>query len=302
MSLVVVGSVALDSVETPVGRRDDILGGAASFFSVTASLLTKVSLVGVVGDDFPEAHVTLFREKGVDLTGLMRAPGKTFRWAGRYSADFATRTTLDTQLNVFADWRPTLPPSYRAAEYVFLANIHPTLQGRVLDEIARPKFVAMDTMNYWIEGTPVELRDTLKRVDALIINEEEARMLAGATNLLEAARGIRTLGPRILVVKRGEYGAVLFTEDDTFALPAYPLARVVDPTGAGDSFAGGFMGEIARRGASDADALRSAVAMGTVTGSFSVEDFGLDRVRTLGANELFSRRRALATLVRIPEL
>ncbi len=279
--LVVVGSVALDSVETTTGKHDDILGGSASFFSTAASFFTNPHLVAVVGSDFPEAHVEMLRGRGVDLAGLERVDGKTFRWAGRYSADLSSRTTLDTQLNVFAGFRPKLPEFYRDAELLFLGNIEPTLQTDVLGQVRRPRLVAMDTMNFWIEGKPSELRAVLAKVDLLVINDEEARQLAREHNLPRAARAIRALGPKTVIVKRGDSGALLFHEGGVFAAPAYPLEEVVDPTGAGDSFAGGFMGYLAKAGDLSPLTIKRAMIYGSVMASFCVEAFSLDKLRAL---------------------
>jgi sugar/nucleoside kinase (ribokinase family) len=257
--LLVVGSVALDSVETLKERRDEILGGAASFFSVAASFFTPVRLVGVVGSDFPAEHEALLGGFGIDLGGLERAEGRTFRWTGRYSADFNHRTTLDTQLNVFESFRPKLPPAWSDAPFVFLANIEPDLQRDVLEQVEMPRFVALDTMNFWIEGRRPALERVLARVDMLLINDEEARLLSQHDSLPAAARAIRLLGPRAVVVKRGDAGALLFHEGGVFAAPAFPIETVVDPTGAGDSFAGGFMGWLARTGDLTPAGIRSAL-------------------------------------------
>jgi sugar/nucleoside kinase (ribokinase family) len=294
--LVVVGSVALDSVETPAGRRDDILGGSASFFSAAASYFAQPHLVAVVGSDFPEEHVGLLEKRGVDLRGLERVEGKTFRWSGRYSRDLASRTTLDTQLNVFAGFQPKLPEGYRDAELVFLGNIEPTLQLAVLSQVRKPRFTAMDTMNFWIEGRPEELKRVLAKVDLLVINDEEARQLAGEHNLPRAARAIRHMGPKTVIVKRGDSGALLFHEAGVFAAPAYPLEEVIDPTGAGDSFAGGFMGYLAQVGEIHPVFVKKAMIYGSVMASFSVEAFSLDRLRDLAPGEIEARYRAFCDL------
>ena len=303
MSLVVVGSVALDSVETAQGSRERVLGGAASFFSVAASFLTRpVRLVGVVGEDFPEEHVRFLGEQGIDLSGLERTAGLTFFWRGRYSPDLACRTTLETQLNVFEHFRPKLPTSYRDAEFVFLANIHPSLQLEVLEQVASPRLVACDTMNFWIERTPDELRRTLSRVGLLVINDEEARQLGGEHNLVRAARAIRALGPHSVIVKRGDSGALLFHENGIFAAPAFPLEDVVDPTGAGDSFAGGFMGYLARARSVAPEEVRRAMIYGSVLASFSVEDFSLDRFRRLRPADVYARFRAFRALTQFEDI
>jgi sugar/nucleoside kinase (ribokinase family) len=297
MSLLVVGSVAFDALETPYGKVDRTLGGAASYFALAASCFSPVRLVGVVGDDFTERDAAVFRRRRIDTTGLERAPGKSFFWAGRYSATLNERTTLATELNVFANFDPKLPPSYRDSAYVFLANIDPTLQRSVLRQMRRPpKLVALDTMNYWIERTPVELRETLKHTQILMINDEETRQLAGEHNLLRAASRIFRMGPKTLIVKRGEHGALMVHNHFLFAVPAFPLEEVHDPTGAGDSFAGGFMGYLASVGRLDDRTLRRAMVYGSVVGSFAVEKFGMDRLRTLTRNKIEQRARRLRKL------
>src|SRR5512145_451700 len=290
MSLLVVGSVALDSLETPFGRRDDVLGGSASYFSVCASFFAGgTRMVAVVGEDFPEDHVRFFASRGVDLAGLVRRPGRTFRWKGRYEFDLNTAHTLDTQLNVFAEFHPELPAHYRDSEYVFLGNIDPDLQRAVLDQVRAPRFVACDTMNFWIASKRESLLRTLRRVDMLFVNDAEARQLAEEHNVVKAARRILSFGPRALVVKRGEYGALFFSGEEVFAASAYPLPAVYDPTGAGDSFAGGFMGYVARTRREDHATMRRAIVLGSVLASFTVEQFSLDRLRTLAPGEIRGR-------------
>jgi sugar/nucleoside kinase (ribokinase family) len=297
MALLVVGSVAFDAVETPYGKVDRMVGGAASYFALAASCFSPVRLVGVVGDDFTAKDADVFRRRRIDTAGLERAPGKSFFWAGRYSATLNERTTLATELNVFANFDPKLPPSYRDSAYIFLANIDPTLQRSVLRQMHRPpKLVALDTMNYWIERTPAELRETLKHTQILMINDEETRQLAGEHNLLRAASRIFRMGPKTLVVKRGEHGALMVHNRFLFAVPAFPLEEVHDPTGAGDSFAGGFMGYLASVGRLDDRTLRRAMVYGSVVGSFAVEKFGLDRLRTLKRKEIEQRARRLRKL------
>jgi sugar/nucleoside kinase (ribokinase family) len=296
-SLLVVGSVALDDVDGPFGRRPDILGGSASFFSVAASYFTpNVHLVAVVGDDFPAEHVAFLESRGVDVGGLERVPGPTFRWRGRYADNLETRTTLDTQLGVFAGFRPKLAETHRAADLVFLGNIDPTLQIEVLEQVHKPRLVVCDTMNFWISGKPDELRRMLARVDLLVVNDEEARQLSGLHNLVKAAQAIRKLGPRAVVVKRGDSGALLFHESGVFAAPAFPLEDVRDPTGAGDTFAGGFMGYLARAGEVTPRSVRHAMICGSVMASFSVEAFSLDRLRALTMHEIAQRFRAFFEL------
>lgn len=290
MSLLVVGSVALDSLETPFGRRDDVLGGSASYFSVCASFFAGgTRMVAVVGEDFPEDHLRFFASRGVDLAGLVRRPGRTFRWKGRYEFDLNTAHTLDTQLNVFADFHPELPAHYRDSEYVFLGNIDPDLQRAVLDQVRAPRFVACDTMNFWIASKRESLLKTLRRVDMLFVNDAEVRQLAEEHNVVKAARRVLSLGPRAVVVKRGEYGALFFSGEEVFAASAYPLPAVFDPTGAGDSFAGGFMGYVARSRREDHATMRRAIVLGSVLASFTVEQFSLERLRTLAPEEIRAR-------------
>jgi sugar/nucleoside kinase (ribokinase family) len=294
MSLLVVGSVALDSIETPSGSADDILGGSATFASAAASLLTPVALVGVVGEDFPLQELGFLRERRVDTSGLAVVPGgKTFRWGGRYGKDLNTRETLFTELGVFATFSPEIPQGFRGSEFVFLGNIDPEIQRRVVEQIRAPKLVAADTMNFWIHGHRASLLETLKRVDVLLVNEEEARDLAGEAALVKAARGIRRMGPRYVVIKRGEHGALLFYEQDgalmAFFAPAYPLEEVKDPTGAGDTFAGGFMGAVCRSGDAGPEGLKRAVVVGSAVASFVVEAFGTERLKTLSYAEVERR-------------
>jgi sugar/nucleoside kinase (ribokinase family) len=294
--LVVVGSVALDTIEARGVTVERVLGGSASFFSVAASHFTPVKLVGVVGDDFPEEHCRFFAERGIALDGLEHAPGKTFHWSGRYSDDLVHRTTLDTQLNVFADFRPKLPDAWRDAEFLFLGNIHPQLQLEVLEQVRRPLLVAMDTMNFWISGELDALTRVLAKIDLLVINDEEARQLSREHNLPRAARAIQQMGPKTVIVKRGDSGALLFHENGVFAAPAYPLEAVVDPTGAGDTFAGGFMGYLAKARDLGAQSVRRAMFYGSVMASFSVEGFSLDRLRTVTAGDIESRYQAFCDL------
>jgi sugar/nucleoside kinase (ribokinase family) len=301
-SLLVVGSVGLDTVETRAGKRSDVLGGAASYFAVAASFLARVRLTAVVGTDFPAAHTSLLETHKVDLAGLERVPGRTFRWSGVYASDFSTRTTLDTQLNVFQDFNPKLPPPWKKSDYVFLANIDPVLQLSVLEQADRPKFVACDTMNFWISGKRPELVKLLERVDMLLLNDEEARQLSGEANLPAAARAIRKLGPRAVIIKRGDAGALLFHEDGVFAAPAFPIEDVVDPTGAGDSFGGGFMGWLAREGDTSPATIRTAMILGSVLASFSVEDFSLDRFKRLDLTQIRERFAAFADLVHFEKI
>jgi sugar/nucleoside kinase (ribokinase family) len=289
MSLVVVGSVALDAVTTPFGVRERSLGGAATHFSVAASFFTDVSVVAVVGDDFTEDDSAVFRERNINTENLQRiAGGKTFRWVGEYGFDLNTAKTLDTELNVFADFVPKLSAEAKRSPFLFLANIQPTLQREVREQVDA-RFVAMDTMNYWIERTREDLLKTIATVDALIINDAEARELAGEANLIRAARKILELGPKMLVVKRGEFGAAFFTRTAYFATTAFPLESVCDPTGAGDSFAGGFMGYLSQADRIDDETLRRAIVYGSVMASFNVEEFSCDRLRRLTPEEIRAR-------------
>jgi sugar/nucleoside kinase (ribokinase family) len=278
MSLLVVGSVALDSVETPFGKTHDALGGSAIFFSAAASLFHPVQLVGVVGDDFPIDKLAFLSERGVDLSGLVQTAGESFRWSGYYDFDLNTAITRETRLGVFADFRPRLPDSFRDAEWVFLANIDPELQWDVLDQVRSPRLVACDTMNYWIESKKEALIRLLGRVDVLLINDAEIRALSGDYNLVRAARWVQERGPRYVVVKKGEHGAILFTPDMVFFTPGYPLEVVFDPTGAGDSFAGGFLGYLAQAGSTDPVEMRRAMVYGSALGSFAVERFSVERL------------------------
>ncbi len=302
MSILVVGSVAYDTVETPFGRAERVLGGSASFFSVAASFFTPVQLVAIVGEDFGEAQLSAFHGRPIDLEGLERVPGLTFHWQGRYSHDLNHRDTICTDLNVFESFSPKIPAAYRQAEHVFLGNIDPGLQRRVLDQVERPQLVACDTMNFWIEGKPAELRETLKRVDVLLINDSEARQLSGEWNIVKAARAIRALGPRVLVLKKGEHGVIMFDEQGAFAAPAYPLEEVFDPTGAGDTFAGGFLGYLAGAKAHDDATLRRAIVMGSTLASFCVEAFSLDRLLTLTRPEIEARYRLFKRLTHFEEV
>lgn len=293
--LLVVGSVAIDWVITPHAERPEAVGGSGTFFSMAASYLAPVRLVGVVGRDFPEQAIADLRSAGVDLDGLEVVDGKTFRWKGRYHANMNARDTLDTQLGVFADFKPKLPANYRDSEYLFLANIQPDLQLEVLEQIERPRIVGLDTMNLWIDIAKPSLLKVLARVDALLINEEEAMQLTGEHNLVRAARAVQKLGPHSVVIKRGEYGALLFHGDDVFSAPALPLDEVIDPTGAGDAFAGGFMGWLTRSGEPHGEHLRTAMIYGSTLASFCVQGFSydalfaLDRVKIQARFEEFSR-------------
>lgn len=291
MSLLVVGSVAYDSVKTPAGSRDRALGGSAMYFSVAASCFTDVSLVGIVGEDFEETHVEMLESRRIDVSGLDRAVGKTFHWSGVYSTeDVNQRETLDTRLNVFEEFRPTLNNKHSESDFVFLANIDPTLQLLVLEQMKRrPKLVALDSMNFWIEGRRKDLDRIVQEVDFFFLDEGEARSYADEANIVRAARRIQEMGPRAVVVKRGEHGVLIFDGEDIFSSPAFPLDSVVDPTGAGDSFAGGFLGVLAATGDISHGGIRRAAVVGSVMGSFAVQDFSADQLTSLTTAEIQDR-------------
>ncbi len=296
MSLLVVGSVAYDGVETPHGKVERMLGGAATYIALAASHFSQVNLVGVVGDDFEPEDAQLLAAHGIDLEGLEKKEGKTFFWSGIYSDDMNERTTLTTQLNVFADFNPQLPSSYRDSPYAVIGNIHPALQKQVRDQMKAPLFVGGDTMNFWIEGTPSELAAAIRQWDFILINDSEARLLTGEYNLRNAARKILDMGPHTVVIKRGEYGAILFRAEGHFIAPGFLLETVFDPTGAGDSFAGGFMGYLAEQRIESLDTathehLRKAMIYGSVMGSFCCEEFGVGRLRALTRDEIDARYR-----------
>ena len=296
MSLLVVGSVAFDSIRTPHGEAAEILGGAATYFSVAASWFTPVRVVAVVGEDFAEAHLRVFRDRGIDTTGLEHAAGRTFRWRGEYTGDMNEARTIETQLNVFEAFPPKIPAAYLQTEYVFLGNIDPVLQFHVRQQLPNARLVALDSMNYWITGKLDDLKRTLADVHVLIINEGEAKMLSGVSNLKRAAATIREMGPQTLVFKRAEHGASLFTQDGVFSAPALPLDTVQDPTGAGDTFAGGFMGHLAKTGDLAEANLRRAVIYGSVMASFAVEEFGLGGLLRLSAAQIAERFHAFKKL------
>jgi sugar/nucleoside kinase (ribokinase family) len=292
-NVLVVGSVALDSVETPFGTATDALGGSATFFSAAASFFAPVQLVGVIGDDFPLKSLEFLERRGVDLSGVDRKVGESFRWSGTYSYDLNTRETRETRLGVFANFQPVIPDSFRDAEWIFLGNIDPELQLDVLEQVRSPRLVACDTMNYWIEGSRADLMKLLGKVDILMANDGEIRQLAGEPNLVTASRWVQSQGPTHVVVKKGEHGAILFHEKEIFFVPGYPLEDLNDPTGAGDSFAGGFLGSL--HGAVDLSgaALRRSSVFGSVLGSFAVEDFGVQRLARLSREEVAHRVREL---------
>jgi sugar/nucleoside kinase (ribokinase family) len=296
MSLLVVGSMALDTVETPQGRADDVVGGAATYFALAASFFAPVRMVGVVGADFPRPMLAELGKRGIDLSGVEEQSGKTFRWTGRYHEDVNVRDTLHLDLGVFGDFRPKLPPSYRDSQFVFLANIDPVLQASVLDQLDAPGLVGCDTMNHWILESRPALETLLDKVGILVINDEEARLLSGERNVVRAAARILEMGPHAVLIKRGEYGVIQFAGDSIFAVPAFPLEEVTDPTGAGDCFAGGFMGELARSGDSSPASLRRAIVYGSVMGSFVVEAFGPRRLLELTRDDIDRRYRQFVSL------
>ncbi len=300
--LLVVGSVALDTVKTPFGEVAEVLGGSATYFSTAASYFTTVDLIAVVGHDFPEQHIAFLKSRKIDLTGLERRPGSTFRWKGEYTHQLNEAHTLDTRLNVFETFRPKIPEEYRTPDVLFLGNIDPELQLDVLRQVTRPSIVACDTMNFWISSKRDALWKVLEHIDILIINDGEARALGGDPNLVKVARTILARGPKHLVIKRGEYGVLMFTEKQIFGAPAFPLEEVRDPTGAGDTFAGGFLGYLAATGNRSPDAIRQAIIFGSVMASFTVEAFSLDRLRILDYKEIQERFRAFKRLTHFEEL
>jgi sugar/nucleoside kinase (ribokinase family) len=288
-SLLVVGSIAFDSIETPTGSVEDALGGSATFFSYAASFFTSPRLVGVVGEDFPDDFRRVFLERGVDTTGLVTQRGKTFRWKGRYHQDMNTRDTLEVHLNVFGTFEPQLPEPFRNSTHVFLANGSPTLQARVLDQVQRPLLVLADTMDLWINTQRKELLKLLPRLDGLLLNDSEAKLLTGDDNLVRAGQAVRSMGPKFVILKKGEHGAMLISHDGVYVMPAYPTESVVDPTGAGDSFAGGILGYLASDSSPPPGRLRRAMAYGTVIASLTVEGFGLDRLKGTERPEIETR-------------
>jgi len=295
--------MALDSVRTPAGEVQNALGGAADYSSVAASFFSPVQLVGVVGDDFPNEHLEFLKSRNIDLGGVQIIPdGKTFRWAGYYDFDLNVAHTLDTQLNVFADFKPVLPAEFKDAHYVFLANIDPELQLEVLNQVTKPKLTVCDTMNFWIEGKKDALIEVLKRVDVAVMNDAEVRQLTGKMSVITGARALQELGPQTVIIKKGEHGALLFHGDQHFAAPSYPIEEIADPTGAGDSFAGGFIGYVASQDDISEATFRKAVIYGSVMASFNVEDFSLNRLRTLTFDEINRRYRAFQKIAHFEAL
>ncbi|MDB4879169.1 MAG: PfkB domain protein [Gemmatimonadetes bacterium] len=301
MSLLVVGSVALDSVETPFGKADNVLGGSGTFFSASASHLTPVQLVGVVGNDYPMAQLEPLKARGVDMAGLEQAEGESFRWRGRYRHDLNSAETLETRLGVFSHFSPKIPAQFTSPDYVFLANIDPRLQLDVLRQVKRPKLVACDTMNFWIESRRPDILELIKHVDLITLNDGEARQLTDCFNLVKAARWIMERGPKTVIIKKGEHGAFLFKEKSIFFAPAYPLEEVFDPTGAGDSFAGGFMGYLAKTGDLGDANLRRAIVYGSAMGSFAVEKFSIQRLLEITPTDIAARVAEFRQLVAFEE-
>ncbi|MCD6459585.1 sugar kinase [bacterium] len=288
-SLLVVGSVAFDHVTTPSGNREESLGGSATYFSHSASFFCPVKLVAVIGDDFPQKYIDDLNKKNIDTSGLIRRQGKTFRWKGSYVNDLNEAETIETNLNVFETFKPVLPDNYKDTPFVFLANIDPDLQLNVLEQVKSPKFVACDTMNLWIDIKKNSLLNLLKKIDLLILNDGEAKMLSGKSNLISAAKAIQSMGPKSVIVKKGEHGSLLVYENDLFVLPAYPIETVVDPTGAGDTFAGGTIGYICKKGKTGFNDLKKAIAYGTVMASFNVENFSMDNLIGLTDDKISAR-------------
>jgi sugar/nucleoside kinase (ribokinase family) len=296
MSVLAVGTVAFDSIETPFGSAERILGGSASYFALAASFFTDVRIVGVIGQDFPEAYLELFSERNIDLDGLKRETGNTFHWRGRYHEDINVRDTLELHLNVLSGFAPELPQRYRDSEYVFLGNIDPLMQIEVLNQIRKMRLVVCDTMDHWIRESANDLRKVLQRIEILVVNDSEARLLSGYNNIVRAARAILKMGPRVVLIKRGEYGVLQFSDSSVFATPAYPLEEVFDPTGAGDSFAGGFLGQLARSGDDSQRGIRRAIVYGSVVASFTVEDFGVKRLAAASLPEIEDRYQRFVEL------
>jgi len=299
MSLLVVGSIAFDSIETPSGSVDNALGGSASYFSVAASHFTKPRLVGVVGEDFPEEHRTLFASCHIDTSGLVTKKGETFRWKGRYHTDMNTRDTLEVHLNVFGEFKPELPVHFTDSQYIFLANSSPTTQLATLAQIQSPKLVLADTMDLWINIEKEALLNLLPKIDGLLINDSEAQLLTGEKNLVKAGKAVLALGPKFVILKKGEHGAMLFSGTDVYVFPAFPTENVIDPTGAGDSFAGGILGYLASHNQDPIASLQKAMAYGTVVASLTVEGFGLDRLRNVTRLEIDNRVQQYRNMLQI---
>ncbi len=302
MSVLIAGSIALDDLKTPFGERKDILGGSGTHSSISASFFSGVKLVGVVGKDFPKEHLDLFRSKGVDIEGLKISDGKTFHWEGFYEYDMNQAHTIKTDLNVLGSFDPRLPGSYKDSEYIFLANLDPDIQMRIIEQLNAPKFVVADTMNFWISNKKDALKKLMKHLDVMLMNDMEARQFSGQSNLIKAAAYILGTGCRYVIIKKGEHGALLFSKDTHFSAPSYPQENLIDPTGAGDSFAGGFIGYIAKKGVADVSTIKKAIIIGSVMASFNVEDFSLDRLRTLKRTDITSRYDLMKKCVQFDDL
>lgn len=297
MSILVLGTVALDTVKTPFGLRKNILGGSAAHFAIVCRFFTKVQLVAIVGADFPRKYIDFLRRKGIILTSLIQSPGKTFQWSGSYEGDLNTAHTLNTELGVLPDFRPTIPPEQRSIKHVFLANVDPDIQRHLLEQLSSPKLVGLDSMNYWIQHQRSALIRLLRRVNIFVANDQEARSLSGEHNLLKAAKHLRALGPQMILIKKGEHGALFYSDKFIFSLPAYPTDKVIDPTGAGDTFAGAFMGYLVAAKKIDSVKIKQAIAYGTVAASFNIEDFGLDKTSRLTRQDLERRLTKFRKLV-----
>jgi sugar/nucleoside kinase (ribokinase family) len=300
MTLLAVGSIAFDDLETPAGIRSNLLGGSATYFSICASNFCPVQLVAVVGDDFGKSEEAIYLKHSINLDGVIRQPGNCFRWKGRYGSDLNEAHTIQTDLNVFADFLPNLPTHYKDAPYLFLGNIDPRLQLEVVTQMSkRPKWIALDTMNFWIDGSNDALRKVLKEIDILLINEAEAKSLSKEINVVKAAKAIASMGPKTIVVKRGEYGALLIAQDICVPVPAMPMENVVDPTGAGDTFAGGFLGFLASKGNLEETSLRQAMLAGTVMASFTIESFGIEKIDSVQKNDIQDRLKRFSEILGI---
>lgn len=297
MSIIVLGTIALDTIKTPFGKRRYMLGGSAAHFSMSARLFTPVNLVAIVGEDFPDCHIGFLRRKGINLTSLTRSKGKTFRWEGEYKGDLNSALTINTELGVLGIFRPTISSEQRNIKYIFLANVDPDVQRNLLENIDSPRLVGLDSMNYWIHHKRQPLIKLFKKIDIYVANDQEARDLSGETNLLKAARGLHSLGPRMVLIKKGEHGVLFYSKDFIFSIPAYPTDKVIDPTGAGDTFAGAFMGYLAKSGRLTQGAIKKAIAYGTVAASFNVEGFGLERTSCLTLLDLTRRMKQLRRIV-----
>ncbi len=297
MGILVLGTVALDTVKTPFGKKDFMLGGSAVHFSMSSRLFTEVSLVAVIGDDFPAKHIEFLLDKGIDLTSLIRSPGKSFKWQGEYSGDLNCALTLNTELGVLSSFKPAVAEKQRDIKYIFLANVDPDVQNHLLSHMRAPRLIGLDSMNFWIKHKRPSLIRLLKKVDIFVANDQEARDLSGEINLVKAAKKLSTLGPRMVLIKKGEHGVLFYSQSFTIVLPAYPMDKVIDPTGAGDTFAGGFMGYLAKTGKLDAATIKKALAYGTVAASFNVEDFGTEKTCGLTLKDLNNRLKQLRKIV-----